>query len=65
MTIRIGSYCKDGKDGTFVITEVAQAHCGPLVLANPFVDLVPDLGVNVVKFQKYIANEESTLDKPF
>lgn len=44
----------------FVIGEVAQAHEGSLGLAHSYVDAVADAGVDAVKFQTHIADEESS-----
>jgi N,N'-diacetyllegionaminate synthase len=49
----------------FLIAEVAQAHDGSLGTAHAYIDAAADAGVDAVKFQTHIAQEESTLDEPF
>jgi len=49
----------------FVIAEVAQAHDGSLGTAFKFIDEANRCGVDAIKFQTHIANEESTPDEPW
>ena len=49
----------------YIIAEVGQAHDGSLGMAHSYIDIAAEIGVNAVKFQTHIANEESTLDEPF
>lgn len=63
-TFKIGPY-EIGGGKTFIIAEVAQAHDGNLNFAHAFIDAVADTGVEAIKFQMHIAEEESTLDEPF
>jgi N,N'-diacetyllegionaminate synthase len=48
-----------------VIAEVAQAHDGSLGLAHAFIDAAAKAGVDAVKFQTHIADEESTASEPW
>ena len=63
-TFKIG---KDvvGGGKTYIIAEVAQAHDGNVNFAHNFIDNVADTGVEAVKFQMHISEEESTLEEPF
>lgn len=54
-----------GAGKTYIIAEVAQAHDGNVNFAHNFIDNVADTGVEAVKFQMHIAEEESTLEEPF
>lgn len=63
-TFSIGDY-EIGSGVPFIIAEVAQAHDGNLNFAHSFIDAVADTGVEAVKFQMHLAEEESTLDEPF
>ena len=49
----------------FLIAEIGQAHDGSLGMAHSFIDLVADLGVDAIKFQTHLAQEESTRDEVF
>ena len=49
----------------FIIAEIAQAHDGSLGTAHAYIDAVADIGVDAVKFQTHIADEESTFDEAF
>lgn len=49
----------------FIIAEIAQAHDGSLGMAHAFIDAVAGTGVDAIKFQTHIAEEESTLQEPF
>lgn len=63
-TFKIG---KDviGGGKAYIIAEVAQAHDGNVNFAHNFIDNVADTGVEAVKFQMHISEEESTLEEPF
>jgi N-acetylneuraminate synthase len=54
-----------GKDKTFIIAEVAQAHDGSIGTAHAYIDAIAEAGADAVKFQTHIAAEESTLDEKF
>ena len=54
-----------GNGKAFIIAEVAQAHDGNVNFAHNFIDNVADTGVEAVKFQMHIAEEESTYEEPF
>ena len=49
----------------FVIAEVGQAHDGSLGTAHQFIEAAKRCGVDAIKFQTHIAEEESTYDEPF
>ena len=49
----------------YIIAEVGQAHDGSLGMAHSYIDTASDIGINAIKFQTHIADEESTLDEPF
>ena len=55
----------DGKQGAFIIAEIAQAHDGSLGIAHSYIDAVADAGAHAIKFQTHIANAESTKDENF
>ncbi len=44
----------------FIIAEVSQNHDGSLGQAHSFIDMAAECGVDAIKFQTHIANEEST-----
>jgi N,N'-diacetyllegionaminate synthase len=48
-----------------LIAEVAQAHDGSLGMAHAFIDAAASAGVDAVKFQTHIAEEESTPSEPW
>lgn len=48
-----------------IIAEIAQAHDGSLGAAHAYVDALTDVGVDAIKFQTHIADQESTLDEQF
>lgn len=47
---------------TFIIAEVGQGHDGSLGIAHSYIDAAADCGVDAIKFQTHIAEEESTED---
>lgn len=49
----------------FIIAEVAQSHEGKIKNVFKIIDKVSKTGVDAIKFQTHIAEEESTLDEPF
>ena len=49
----------------FIIAEVGQGHNGKIKKALQYIDILSKTGVDAVKFQTHIADEESTLDEPF
>jgi N-acetylneuraminate synthase len=49
----------------FLVAEVAQAHDGSLGMAQAFVDVAADIGVDAIKFQTHIASAESTSRETF
>lgn len=50
---------------SFVIAEVAQAHDGSLGSAHALIEAVSRTGVNAIKFQTHIADNESTIHEPW
>lgn len=48
-----------------MIAEVAQAHEGSINLAHSFIDMASQAGVDAIKFQTHIAEQESTYDEPW
>lgn len=48
-----------------VVAEIAQGHDGSLGTCHAYVDALADAGVDAIKFQTHIADEESTLDEQF
>lgn len=48
------------KKHTLIVADVAQTHEGSLGLAHAFIDSVSKTGVDAIKFQTHIAEEEST-----
>ncbi|MHA8097385.1 N-acetylneuraminate synthase family protein [Aquirufa antheringensis] len=56
----VGQGCKP-----YIIAEVGQAHDGSLGLAHSYIDIASKIGVDAIKFQTHIAEEESTLDEKF
>ena len=49
----------------FIIAEIGQAHEGKIKKAFKYIDLISKTGVDAIKFQTHLAEEESTLDEPF
>lgn len=49
----------------FLIAEVGLAHDGSLGTAHAYIDAVAECGVDAVKFQTHIAEEESTIEEAF
>lgn len=64
-TIKIGTKVIGDTNPCFIIAEIGQAHDGSLGLAHSFIDAVAETGVDAIKFQTHIAEEESTIDEPF
>lgn len=54
-----------GKEKSFIIAEIGQAHDGSLGFAHSFIDAVAETGADAIKFQTHIASAESTKDEPF
>ena len=50
---------------TFIIAEVGQSHEGKISKVFKYIDEISKTGVDAIKFQTHIAEEESTLDEPF
>ena len=54
-----------GEGIPYIIAEVGQAHDGSLGMAHSYIEIASKIGVNAIKFQTHIANEESTLEEQF
>lgn len=64
MGVKINNFFWE-KQKTYIIAEVAQNHDGSLGQAHAFIDAIAQTGVDAIKFQTHIAEEESTPDEPF
>jgi N-acetylneuraminate synthase len=62
--IKINDFVIGGGE-CYIIAEIGQAHDGSLGTAFAYIDAVAEAGVNAVKFQTHIANEESTKHEQF
>ena len=49
----------------FIIAEIGQSHGGKIKKIFRSIDLISKTGVDAIKFQTHIADQESTLDEPF
>lgn len=49
----------------FIIAELGQSHGGKIKKIFRSIDLISKTGVDAIKFQTHIADQESTLDEPF
>jgi N,N'-diacetyllegionaminate synthase len=54
-----------GKNKTYIIAEVAQAHEGSLGIAHSYIDAAASAGVDAVKFQTHFAEFESSQSENF
>jgi N,N'-diacetyllegionaminate synthase len=55
----------DNSSSAYIIAEIGQAHDGSLGSAFSYIDAVAGTGVDAIKFQTHIANEESTRHEKF
>jgi len=62
MTVTASAKLDEALSGNcaYVIGEIGQAHEGRLGVAHSYIDFVADAGVDAVKFQTHIADEESS-----
>ena len=63
--MKIGNVSIGDNYKPFIIAEVAQAHNGKISKVFKFIDYISKTGVDAIKFQTHIADQESTLDEPF
>ena len=63
--IKIGNRIIGDNHKPFIIAEIGQAHEGKISKVLKYIDLISKTGVDAIKFQTHIAEEESTLDEPF
>lgn len=63
--LKIGNKLIGNKFKTFIIAEIGQAHNGKISKVFKYIDAISKTGVDAIKFQTHIAEEESTLDEPF
>ena len=65
MKFRIGKKIINRDSSPFIIAEIAQAHDGNINFAHSYIDAVAKAGVDAIKFQTHIAQEETTQDEPW
>lgn len=65
MNFKIGNKNIGENNNCLIIAEIGQAHEGSLGLAHSYIDAVKDCGVDAVKFQTHIADQESSEDDKF
>lgn len=63
--LKIGKKTIGDHHKPFIIAEVGQAHEGKLSKVFKYIDSISKTGVDCIKFQTHIAEEESTLDETF
>ncbi len=63
--IKIAKYNLGKNSKTFIIAEIGQSHLGSIKKAEKIIKKISKTGVEFIKFQTHISNEESTLDEPF
>ncbi len=62
---KISNYSISQKSKTLIIAEIGQSHLGNLKKTKEIIKKISKTGVEFIKFQTHIADEESTLDEPF
>ena len=63
--LKISKYAIDEKSKPLIIAEVGQSHLGSIKKTESIINKIAKSGVEFIKFQTHISNEESTLDEPF
>jgi N-acetylneuraminate synthase len=48
-----------------IIAEIGQAHEGSIGMAHAYIDTVAKTGCTAIKFQRHIAEAESSIHEPF
>ncbi len=63
--IKIAKHTINKNSKTLIIAEVGQSHLGSLKKVESIIKKISKTGVEFIKFQTHISEQESTLDEPF
>ncbi len=63
--MKIANHVITKRSKTLIIAEVGQSHLGNIKKAERIIKKISKTGVEFIKFQTHISNQESTLDEPF